>query len=31
MVLCVLVFQVWLQVQFPEGPVSIHAFRKWAF
>ena len=31
MVLCVLVFQVWLQVQFPEGPVSIHAFRKWLF
>jgi putative tricarboxylic transport membrane protein len=31
MVLCVLVFQVWLQVQFPEGPVSVYAIRKWAF
>jgi hypothetical protein len=30
-ILCVLVFQVWLQVQFPEGPVSIHALRRWAF
>jgi hypothetical protein len=31
MILCVIVFQVWLQVQFPEGPVSIYAIRKWAF
>jgi putative tricarboxylic transport membrane protein len=31
MVLCVVVFQVWLQVQFPEGPVSVYAIRKWAF
>jgi len=30
-VLCVVVFQVWLQVQFPEGPVSIHTIRKWIF
>jgi putative tricarboxylic transport membrane protein len=29
--LCVVVFQVWLQVQFPEGPVSIYAIRKWIF
>jgi putative tricarboxylic transport membrane protein len=31
MVLSVLVFQVWLQVQFPEGPVSVYALRKWIF
>jgi putative tricarboxylic transport membrane protein len=31
MALCVLVFQVWLQVQFPEGPVSVYAIRKWVF
>lgn len=31
MILCVLVFQVWLQVQFPEGPVGIHSLRKWVF
>ena len=31
MILCVLVFQLWLQVQFPEGPVSLYAIRKWAF
>jgi putative tricarboxylic transport membrane protein len=30
-VLCVVVFQVWLQVQFPEGPVSIHRIRQWIF
>ena len=30
-VLCVVVFQVWLQVQFPEGPVSIHDLRRWIF
>jgi hypothetical protein len=30
-VLCVVVFQVWLQVQFPEGPVSIHSFWRWIF
>lgn len=30
-VLCVVVFQVWLQVQFPEGPMSIHIIRKWIF
>jgi hypothetical protein len=29
--LCVLVFQVWLQVQFPGGPVSVYALRKWIF
>ena len=28
MVLCVLMFQVWLQVQFPEGPVSVYALRE---
>ena len=31
MVLCVLVFQIALQVQFPEGPVSVHTIRKWVF
>lgn len=31
MVLCVIVFQFWLQVQFPEGPVSIYTIRKWMF
>lgn len=31
MVLCVLVFQIGLQVQFPEGPVSVYAIRKWMF
>ena len=31
MVLCVLVFQIGLQVQFPEGPVSVYAIRKWVF
>jgi hypothetical protein len=31
MILCVLVFQVWLQVQFPEGPVSLHTLRRWIF
>jgi hypothetical protein len=31
MILCTLVFQVWLQVQFPEGPISIHTLRKWVF
>jgi hypothetical protein len=30
-VLCVVVFQVWLQVQFPDGPVSIHDLRRWIF
>jgi putative tricarboxylic transport membrane protein len=30
-VLCVVVFQVWLQVQFPEGPVSIYTIRKWIY
>ena len=30
-VLCYVVFQVWLQVQFPEGPVSLYAIRKWVF
>ena len=28
-ILCVLVFQVWLKVQFPEGPVSLYSIRKW--
>jgi len=28
-VLCVMVFQVWLRVQFPEGPISIYAIMKW--
>jgi hypothetical protein len=31
MVLCALVFQIGLQVQFPEGPVSVYAIRKWVF
>ncbi len=31
MILCVLVFQIWLQVQLPEGPVSLYALRKWVF
>ena len=30
-ILCVVVFQVWLQVQFPEGLLSIHSFRRWIF
>jgi putative tricarboxylic transport membrane protein len=30
-VLCVVVFQVWLQVQFPEGLLSIHSLRQWIF
>lgn len=30
-ILCVVVFQVWLQVQFPEGPVSIYSLRQWIF
>jgi putative tricarboxylic transport membrane protein len=30
-VLCIVVFQVWLQVQFPEGLVSIYTIRKWIF
>ncbi len=30
-IVCVVVFQVWLQVQFPEGPVSIHDLRRWIF
>jgi len=28
-ILCLLVFQVWLQVQFPEGPVNIYALMQW--
>lgn len=28
-ILCVIVFQVWLQVQFPEGPLSIYTMMKW--
>ena len=28
-ILCVIVFQLWLQVQFPEGPLSIYAMMKW--
>jgi len=31
MVFCVIVFHIWLQVQFPEGPVSVYAIRKWVF
>jgi len=27
----VIVFHIWLQVQFPEGPVSVYAIRKWVF
>jgi putative tricarboxylic transport membrane protein len=30
-VLCVIVFQIWLQVQFPEGPLSVYVIRKWIF
>lgn len=26
---CVLIFQIWLQVQFPEGPISIYTIKKW--
>jgi len=29
MILCVIVFQVWLQVQFPEGPLSVYTMLKW--
>ncbi len=29
--LCVLVFQVWLQVQFPEGPISTYALLRSLF
>ena len=28
-IICLLVFQVWLQVQLPEGPVSVYALMKW--
>lgn len=31
MILCVIVFQWWLQVPLPEGPLGIHAIRRWAF
>jgi putative tricarboxylic transport membrane protein len=29
--LCTVVFQVWLQVQFPDGPVSVSSLRRWIF
>jgi putative tricarboxylic transport membrane protein len=29
--LCTVVFQVWLQVQFPDGPVSLTSLRRWLF
>ncbi len=28
-VICLLVFQIWLQVQLPEGPVSVYALMQW--
>jgi len=28
-VLCVLIFQVWLKVEFPEGVISIYSIRRW--
>jgi hypothetical protein len=28
-IVCVIVFQIWLQVQLPEGPFSIYAMMKW--
>jgi putative tricarboxylic transport membrane protein len=31
MILCVLVFQIWLQVQLPDGPMSLTALRRWVF
>ena len=30
-IFCVLCFQVWLQVQFPEGLFSIYQIKKWIF
>lgn len=27
--LCVLIFQVWLKVEFPEGVINIYAIRRW--
>jgi len=30
-VFCILVFQLWLQVQFPEGPLNIYKLKKWIF
>jgi hypothetical protein len=28
-VLCVLIFQIWLKVEFPEGLINIYALQKW--
>jgi putative tricarboxylic transport membrane protein len=28
-VLCVLIFQIWLKVEFPEGVISVYAIRRW--
>jgi putative tricarboxylic transport membrane protein len=28
-IVCVIVFQIWLQVQLPEGPFSIYAIMRW--
>ena len=28
-VICLLVFQIWLQVQLPEGPVSVYTLMQW--
>lgn len=30
-VLCILVFQIWLQVQFPEGLLGVYTIRRWVF
>jgi len=30
-VLCVIIFQIWLQVQFPEGLLGIYRLKKWTF
>jgi hypothetical protein len=27
--LCVLIFQIWLKVEFPEGVINIYAIRRW--
>jgi putative tricarboxylic transport membrane protein len=28
-IVCVIVFQIWLQVQLPEGPISIYTIMRW--
>jgi hypothetical protein len=31
MIVCVIVFQVWLRVQFPDGLVAADMVRRWVF